>query len=104
MRRKFILSGSFIFLLAANGFVQTNDSTSKFKISGYADAYYVHYTDSVGTGNYQKFPSISPRSNQFGLNTAQLSFQYDAEKFRGIIILPERNYCVTLECLYKKKI
>ena len=87
MRRKYILSGLFVFLLVVKGFAQTNDSTSKFKISGYVDAYFAHYTDSLGTGDYQKFPSISPRSNQFGLNTAQLSFQYDAEKFRGIITL-----------------
>jgi hypothetical protein len=85
MRRKYILFSSFIFLLVTKGFAQTHDSTSAFKISGYIDAYYAYYTDSAGTGNYQKFPSVSPRSKQFGLNTAQLSFQYDAEKVRGII-------------------
>src|SRR5258705_8097893 len=87
MRRKYILSGLFVFLLVVKGFTQTNDSTSKFKISGYVDAYYAYYTDSAGMGDYQKFPSISPRSNQFGLNTAQLSLQYDAEKVRGIVTL-----------------
>src|ERR1700746_2805557 len=60
---------------------------SALKISGYVDAYYAYYTDSVGEGNYQKFPSISPRSNQFGLNTAMLTAQYDAEKVRGIVTL-----------------
>ncbi len=87
MRRQYILSGPLIFLLVTKGFTQTKDSTSKFKISGYVDAYYAYYTDSVGTGNYQKFPSVSPRSNQFGLNTAQIGLQYDAEKIRGIITL-----------------
>jgi hypothetical protein len=85
MRRKYILSGPFIFLLVVKGFAQTNDSSLQLKISGYADVYYAYYTDSAGTGNYQKFPSISPRSNHFGLNTAQVSFQFDAEKARGII-------------------
>jgi hypothetical protein len=72
---------------------QEKDSTtklidvSKIKISGYVDAYYASYTDSVGQGNFQKFPSVSPRSNQFGLNTAQLTAQYDGEKERGIVTL-----------------
>ncbi len=63
---------------------QTNDTLAKLIVSGYVDAYYAYYNDSVGINNYQKFPSISPRSKQFGLNTAQVSFQYDAEKLRGI--------------------
>ena len=92
MGRRFILSGSFIFILAAKGLSQTSDSTAaaaqpKLKISGYVDGYYAYYTDSVGTGNFQKFPSVSPRSNQFGLNTAMLSFQYDAQKVRGVVTL-----------------
>ena len=94
MRRNYILFVLFIFLPAANGFAETNDSTSTFKVSGYIDAYYAHFTDSVGTGNYQKFPSISPRSDEFGLNTAQLSFQYDAERFRG--------YCKKCMVIYLK--
>src|SRR5205085_7014229 len=44
-------------------------------------------TDSVGEGKFQKFPSISPRSNQFGLNTAHITFQYDAEKIRALATL-----------------
>ncbi|MCX6274295.1 MAG: outer membrane beta-barrel protein [Bacteroidetes bacterium] len=64
-----------------------SDPAPKFTYSGYVDAYYAYYTDSVGTGNFQKFPSISPRSNQFGLNTAQLTFQYDGEKVRGLATL-----------------
>ncbi len=74
-------------LFSVNSFSQTKDSTSKFTISGYVDAYYAYYTDSVGQNNYQKFPSISPRSNQFGLNTAQLTAQYDADKIRGVVTL-----------------
>ncbi len=92
MGKRFILSGSFIFFLATKGLSQTNDSTAaaeqpKLKISGYVDGYYAYYTDSVGTGNFQKFPSVSPRSNQFGLNAAVLSFQYDAQKVRAVVTL-----------------
>jgi len=78
-----VLAGMFFY---GKGFAQQQDS-STFKISGYVDAYYAYYTDSVGPGNYQKFPSVSPRSNQFGLNTAQVTFQYDAEKVRGVAVL-----------------
>ncbi|MCW3085932.1 MAG: hypothetical protein JWP12_3298 [Bacteroidetes bacterium] len=55
-------------------------------ITGYVDAYYAYYTDSLGS-NYQKFPSVSPRSNQFGLNTAQITASYDGEKVRGMATL-----------------
>ncbi len=53
------------------------------RLSGYVDAYYGYYTDSVGDGNFQRFPSIAPRSQQFGLNTAMITASYDAEKVRG---------------------
>lgn len=66
---------------------QNKDSTATFKISGYADAYYARYSDSVGPGKYQKFPAISPRSNSFGLNIAQLTEQYTAERLRSTVTL-----------------
>jgi len=66
---------------------QTADSTAKVIFSGYVDAYYAHYTDSVGIGNYQKFASNDARSRQFGLNTAAFTAQYDGEKVRGIVTL-----------------
>ncbi len=87
MRKKVLLiAAAFSFLFAVKSVAQS-DSTSKFSWSGYVDAYYAYYTDSVGEGNYQKFPSIAPRSNQVGLNTAQLTFQYDGEKVRALATL-----------------
>ncbi len=85
MCRRFSLPGWIILFLATRSVAQSNDSTSLFTISGYVDAYYAYYTDSLGLGDYQKFPSISPRSEQFGLNTAMVSLQYDATKVRGVI-------------------
>src|SRR5690242_1478962 len=73
-------------LFATKCFSAGSDSAA-IKISGYVDAYFAYYTDSVGAGAFQKFPSVSPRSNQFGLNTAQVTFQYDAEKVRGLATL-----------------
>jgi hypothetical protein len=82
----FFLRVLFILFSSATTSAQTKDSAS-LKITGYADAYYAYYTDSVGPGKFQKFPSVSPRSNQFGLNTAQVTVQYDGEKTRGLITL-----------------
>lgn len=68
----------------------SQDTTKKptpIVITAYVDAYYAVYTDSLGTGAYQKYPSVSPQSNGFGLNTAVLTAQYDAEKIRGIVSL-----------------
>ncbi len=87
MPGKSFLIGSFFCLLILKSFAQTNDSTSVFTISGYVDAYYAYDTDSVGLGNFQKFPSVSPRSEEFGLNIAMLSVQYEAKKIRGIVTL-----------------
>ncbi len=56
-------------------------------ISGYVDAYYGFYTDSVGTDAFQKFPTVAPKSNAFGINIVQLSARYSSEKVRGIFTL-----------------
>ncbi len=64
-----------------------SDSVGSFTINGYIDVYAAGYTDSVGPGNFQKFPSISPRSNNIGLNTAMLSTQYSTDKIRATLVL-----------------
>ena len=82
------------FSFHSNSFAQQKDSShvkeienklpESIKISGYIDTYYAYYSDSVGTNNYQKFPVISPKSNQFGLNVVQITAQYSSEKVRAI--------------------
>ena len=69
-------------LLPLAGNAQVVDTLSTFTISGYVDAYYAHYTDD-STGKFQKFPTVSPRNDQIGLNTAQLTFDYKSDKVRG---------------------
>lgn len=59
----------------------------KITISGYVSAYYAYYSDSVGHGNFQKFPTSAPRSNSLGLNLAQLSFHYSSHTARSTITL-----------------
>ena len=63
---------------------QKVDTVSSFSITGYIDAYYAYSTDSVGAGNYQKFPTVSPLSNSPGLNIAQVSVQYTGQKIRAV--------------------
>ena len=84
MKRNYFLLLTIIILISGNSFSQTKDSTASFKISGYVDVYYANFSDSVGTNNYQKFPVISPKSNIFGLNIAQLTGQYTSQKARAL--------------------
>ena len=78
---------AFLLLIAVSSNGQFKDSTSEFKFSGYTDVYYARYSDSVGVGNYQKFPVISPKNNEFGLNIIQLTAQYNSSKIRAIATL-----------------
>jgi hypothetical protein len=70
-----------------NPYQQEFDSTGKWQVSGYVDAYYSHYSDTSNGNGFQKFPTISPRNQQFGLNIIQLSAKYNSAKFRSTITL-----------------
>ncbi len=82
---------SFLFLFSiffrVSVFAQDTAQNSPFTFSGYVDAYGAYYTDSVGINNFQKFPTVSPRSQQIGLNIAMLTAKYSADKVRGVITL-----------------
>ena len=56
----------------------------KITMSGYVSTYYAHYTDTSGKEGFQKFPTVAPRNDQFGLNIAEVSFKYSGNTFRGI--------------------
>ena len=66
---------------------QTRDTFATYSVSAYADVYGATYTDSVGHGNFQKFPTVSPRSNTVGLNVVQVSGKYDGQRIRGMVTL-----------------
>lgn len=70
-----------------NPYSEEYDSTGHFTLSGYIDTYYASYTDTAGAGGFQKFPTAAPRSNQFGLNIAQLSVKYQSDRVRGVATL-----------------
>ncbi len=74
------------FFLVNKSGAQKIDTISTFSITGYADAYYAYYTDSLGPNKFQQFPNTSPKSNTPSLNIAQLSFLYNAEKVRAAAV------------------
>ena len=64
-----------------------NDSAihSDFRVSGYVDAYYAHYSDQLPLGAFQKFPTSAPVSNTFGLNMAMVNFQYQNDNLNATL-------------------
>ncbi|HEX7412714.1 MAG TPA: outer membrane beta-barrel protein [Bacteroidia bacterium] len=63
---------------------EQHEKVSPLTISGYVDAYYAYYTDSV-KGAFQKFPTTSARSNSLGLNIAMVTVRYASEKVRATV-------------------
>ena len=78
-------SGALLF--SSHCFSQDTSKVSRPEFSGYVDAYGAYYTDSVGAGNFQKFPSVSPRSNQLGLNVAMFTVKYATDRVRSVVTL-----------------
>lgn len=70
-----------------NPYMQEFDSTGRITISGYIDTYYAVYSDTLGPGGYAKFPTSSPRHNQFSLNIIQVSAKYQSDRMRGVATL-----------------
>jgi hypothetical protein len=69
-KQPFMYSGVFaiillVFFSFSSSAQKDSANRSTISISGYADVYAATYTDSVGLNNYQKYSSVSPRSNQF---------------------------------------
>ena len=87
LKKAISLLSLFWLIFSVKSFSAETEVPAVIKITGYVDAYYAYYNDSVGLNNFQKFPSVCPRSNHFGLNTAHLGFQYDAAKTRAAVVL-----------------
>ncbi len=77
----------FPILFAQHTFSQDTLQHPTVSFSGYVDAYYAYYSDSIDIHDYQKFATISPRSNQFGLNVAMLTAKYSSKDVRGVFTL-----------------
>ncbi|MEP7129394.1 MAG: outer membrane beta-barrel protein [Chitinophagales bacterium] len=72
---------------ALNAHAQIDSILDNFSFTGYVDAYFAVYNDSLDVNDYQKFAAVSPRSNHIGLNVASLSAKYTSEHVRGTVIL-----------------
>lgn len=70
-----------------NSSILVHNNKPSLTVSGYVDVYYGYYTDSVGTGKYQKFLAISPRSNSFGVNIAQATENFTSDRIRSTATL-----------------
>lgn len=66
-----------------NPYAQEFDTSGKVIFSAYFDSYFSAYSDSVNGNGFVKFPTIAPRSKQFGLNIIQVSAKYISPNFRG---------------------
>lgn len=63
------------------------EQSGKTKLEAYLSTYYAYYNDSVGIGNFQKFPSSAPISNQFSMNMLMVKASYHSNLLRGTFAL-----------------
>lgn len=63
------------------------ESSGKTNLEAYLSTYYAYYNDSVGIGNYQKFPTSAPTSNRFSINMLMVKAKYNSNKLRGTFAL-----------------
>lgn len=75
-----------VFAISITTRAQEADS-ARLRISGYVDAYYSYFSDSLGPNALQQFTTVSPRSGRFGLNVAQIGVHYEGGKARGNVTL-----------------
>jgi len=79
----FVITYLFLILKPSLSYSQ-DDTTSyikNFSIKGYVDAYYAWDTDKDKTE--RQFPAFEPYRDQFKLNIAQISLDYNSDKIRG---------------------
>ncbi|MCE1165955.1 MAG: porin [Bacteroidetes bacterium] len=79
-----------LFMFSGKGHAQDNsiiDYFKNFNISTYIDTYYSIDNDKSAGKNPRMFDLLSPYRDQFGLNIAQVSLKYNAEKIRGTFTL-----------------
>lgn len=58
------------------------EEKSPLRLEGYVDVYYAQYSDTE-TDDVELFQPLDPRSNSFGLNTFQISMQYNVHRLRA---------------------
>jgi hypothetical protein len=58
--------------------------TGVYEVNAYLDTYFSYYTDTAYTNGFQQFPTISARSNSFGLNIFLLHASFKSAKWRAV--------------------
>lgn len=57
--------------------------SSRLEFGGYISTYYAFYTDEITNNGFVQIPVMAARNQQFGLNIAQISFNYISKNVRG---------------------
>lgn len=86
-RIHFIGAFLILFLISSNKSSGQDSTKGTWSLSTYADVYYSYATDSMASGKFQQFPTVSPRSNSFGLNVLQFTTQYSGPLVRATATL-----------------
>ncbi|MBL7932077.1 MAG: outer membrane beta-barrel protein [Bacteroidia bacterium] len=76
----------------------------QLRIGGYISTYYAHYDDDTENNNFVQFPTLAPRKDQFSLNMALISLEYNSADVRGKITLhygdiPESSWPATFNLI-----
>lgn len=66
---------------------QKDSSENHFKFSGFIDAYYAHFSDSINSNDFEKFQAASPLNDRFSLNIAQITGSYNDSNTRAAVTL-----------------
>ena len=85
-----LIIGLLIVMMSISQKVKAQDSTRtapSVTLSGYTDVYFATFSNDLEPNALQPFTTVSPRSDRFGLNVAQLSVAYAAERLRGTLTL-----------------
>ena len=83
-------TGLLTVLISLSFSVNAQDSTRSAPVvtlSGYTDVYFATFSQELEPNALQPFTTVSPRSNRFGLNVAQLTIDYAARRIRGTLTL-----------------
>lgn len=59
------------------------EKKAKLTIKAYIDAYYAVFSDDLAQSTLQAFTTVSPRDQQFSINTAQFGLHYETKDVRS---------------------
>ncbi len=66
---------------------QETRAKGSLALNAYIDTYYGIFSDDLPLNTLQKYTTVSPIDNQFGINTIQLGINYTHDRIRGALTL-----------------